>query len=47
LILGGHSAGLRPRGTAARGSTQQDAGHVTFLENFIDELQRKIPLNGN
>jgi Tol biopolymer transport system component/predicted Ser/Thr protein kinase len=25
------------------GSTQQDAGHVIFLENFIDELQRKVP----
>jgi len=26
-------------------STQRDAGHVIFLENFIDELQRKVPLN--
>ena len=33
--------------TDAGGSTQQDAGHVIFLENFIDELQRKVPLNGN
>jgi serine/threonine protein kinase/dipeptidyl aminopeptidase/acylaminoacyl peptidase len=33
--------------TFAGGSTPQDAGHVIFLENFIDELQRKIPLNGN
>ncbi len=33
--------------TYAGGSTQQDAGHVIFLENFIDELQRKVPLNGN
>ena len=33
--------------TSAVGSTQQDAGHVIFLENFIDELQRKVPLNGN
>jgi serine/threonine protein kinase/Tol biopolymer transport system component len=33
--------------TSAGGSTQQDAGHVIFLENFIDELQRKVPLNGN
>ncbi len=28
-------------------STQQDAGHVIFLENFFDELQRKVPLTGN
>ena len=34
-------------GTYAGGSTQQDSGHVIFLENFIDELQRKAPLNGN
>jgi len=33
--------------TYAGGATQQDAGHVIFLENFIDELQRKVPLNGN
>ena len=33
--------------TYAGGSTQQYAGHVIFLENFIDELQRKVPLNGN
>jgi Tol biopolymer transport system component len=26
------------------GSATQDAGHVIFLENFIDELQRKAPL---
>jgi len=26
--------------TSAGGSTQQVAGHVIFLENFIDELQR-------
>ena len=32
--------------TDAGGSTQQNAGHVIFLENFVDELQRKIPLNG-
>jgi Tol biopolymer transport system component/predicted Ser/Thr protein kinase len=32
--------------TYAGGPTQQDAGHVIFLENFIDELQRKIPLRG-
>jgi serine/threonine protein kinase/Tol biopolymer transport system component len=32
--------------TYAGGPTQQDAGHVIFLENFIDELRRKIPLNG-
>jgi hypothetical protein len=31
----------------AGGSPQQEAGHVNFLENFIDELQRKMPLNGN
>ncbi len=30
--------------TYAGGSSQQDAGHVIFLENFIDELQRKVPL---
>jgi Tol biopolymer transport system component/predicted Ser/Thr protein kinase len=29
----------------AGGSTQQDAGHVILLENFVDELQRKAPLN--
>jgi Tol biopolymer transport system component/predicted Ser/Thr protein kinase len=32
--------------TYAGGSTQQNAGHVIFLENFGDELQRKVPLNG-
>lgn len=32
--------------TYAGGSTQQDAGHVIFLENFVDELQRKAPLSG-
>jgi Tol biopolymer transport system component/predicted Ser/Thr protein kinase len=32
--------------TYAGGATQQDAGHVIFLENFSDELQRKIPLDG-
>ena len=32
--------------TSAGGSTQ-DAGRVIFLENFVDELQRKVPLNGN
>ena len=31
----------------AGGPAQQDAGHVIFLENFIDELQRKVPLNGH
>jgi serine/threonine protein kinase/Tol biopolymer transport system component len=30
--------------TYAGGSSQQGAGHVIFLENFIDELQRKVPL---
>jgi hypothetical protein len=25
-------------------STQHGSGHVIFLENFIDELQRKMPL---
>jgi len=29
--------------TSVGGSTPQDAGHVIFLENFIDELQRKVP----
>jgi hypothetical protein len=33
--------------TYAGGSTQQEAGHVIFLESFIDELQRKAPLSGN
>ena len=28
------------------GSAQPDSGHVIFLENFIDELQRKVPLSG-
>jgi Tol biopolymer transport system component/tRNA A-37 threonylcarbamoyl transferase component Bud32 len=27
-------------------STQQGSGRVIFLENFIDELQRKMPLGG-
>jgi len=31
----------------AGGESQPDAGHVIFLENFVDELQRKAPLNGN
>ena len=31
----------------AGGSTPRDAGHVIFLENFIDELQRKVPIKGN
>jgi WD40-like Beta Propeller Repeat len=33
--------------TSAGVSPQQDAGHVIFLENFIDELLRKEPLTGN
>ncbi len=33
--------------TDAGSSTQQAAGHVIFLENFVDELQRKVPLKGN
>jgi serine/threonine protein kinase/Tol biopolymer transport system component len=33
--------------TYAGGSTQQDAGHVIFLENFVDELQRKVPIKGD
>ena len=28
------------------GATQQNSGHVIFLENFTDELQRKAPLTG-
>jgi hypothetical protein len=28
------------------GAPIQDASHVIFLENFVDELQRKVPLNG-
>jgi serine/threonine protein kinase/Tol biopolymer transport system component len=31
---------------AAFASPQPDSGHVIFLENFVDELQRKIPLGG-
>jgi len=30
--------------TYAGGATQQNSGHVIFLENFSDELQRKVPL---
>jgi Tol biopolymer transport system component/predicted Ser/Thr protein kinase len=30
--------------TYAGGATQQNSGHVIFLENFIDEMQRKVPL---
>ena len=30
--------------TYAGGTPQQNAGHVIFLEDFIDELQRKAPL---
>jgi serine/threonine-protein kinase len=30
--------------TYARTSATPDSGHVIFLENFVDELQRKIPL---
>jgi hypothetical protein len=33
--------------TYAGGSTRPDAGHMIFLENFLDELQRKAPLKGN
>jgi hypothetical protein len=32
--------------TYAGGATRQNSGHVIFLENFIDELQRKVPLGG-
>jgi hypothetical protein len=28
------------------GATPQNSGRVIFLENFIDELQRKVPLRG-
>ncbi len=31
----------------AKSSTQQDSSHIIFLENFVDELQRKIPLKGD
>ena len=31
---------------AALASPQADSGHVIFLENFVDELQRRVPLNG-
>jgi serine/threonine-protein kinase len=30
--------------TYAGGTTQQNSGQVIFLENFVDELQRKVPL---
>jgi Protein kinase domain len=30
--------------TYAGGGTQQNSGHVIFLENFSDELQRKVPV---
>jgi hypothetical protein len=30
--------------TYAGGATQQNSGHVIFLENFIDDLQRKVSL---
>jgi Tol biopolymer transport system component/predicted Ser/Thr protein kinase len=32
--------------TYTGGSNPTDSGHVIFLENFIDELQRKVPLSG-
>jgi eukaryotic-like serine/threonine-protein kinase len=31
--------------TYAGGATQQNSGHVIFLENFVAELQRKEPLS--
>jgi serine/threonine-protein kinase len=31
-------------GTYTGGSNPTDSGHVIFLENFVDELQRKVPL---
>lgn len=33
--------------TYASSSAAQNAGRVIFLENFADELQRKLPLQGN
>ncbi len=33
-------------GTYAGGSAQQNAGHVIFLQNFVDELQRRLPPSG-
>ena len=30
--------------TYAGSGTQQNSGHVIFLENFSDELQRKVPV---
>jgi hypothetical protein len=33
--------------TYASASAAPDAGRVIFLENFADELQRKLPLQGN
>lgn len=38
--------GKRIAATVAGGSTQPNSGRVIFLENFTDELQRKIPLPG-
>ena len=32
--------------THSGASGQAEASHVIFLENFFDELQRKVPLNG-
>ena len=40
---GKRSAALMPVDTQ---ETQQAQSHVIFLENFFDELRRKVPLNG-
>ena len=32
--------------TYAESATRQNSGHVIFLENFADELQRKVPPSG-
>jgi len=31
--------------TYKEGSTGQASGHVIFLENFVDELRRKLPVS--
>lgn len=38
--------GTRIAAAYTGGSTQPGSGNVIFLENFVDELQRKVPLAG-
>ena len=33
-------------GNYAGGPAQQDSGKVIFLENFVEELQRRVPRGG-